>query len=213
MGTVQTIVRKIAVLLVFAAAAGAGVVLGAPSPAAACSCTGLTDEQALTWADAAFIGTVTDRVGPDTQHSYSSLDAVTWTFAVEGVYKGNVGSTQEVVSALSSGSCGLSLDPSQRYLVFATVEGHAPIEPEPEPGQLAANFCGGTRPAERGEAPPGFPQARTVGVAGDDRADRDRNGSEAASSWPWVATFSVLAGVAAIACGAVFTARRAGRSI
>jgi hypothetical protein len=213
MGTVQTVVRKLSVVLLTLATVGAGVVLGATRPAAAaCSCTAFTDEQALARADAAFIGTVTDFVGPDTQHVYSSSDPVMWTFVVERVFKGDIGATQEVVSVIGSEACGLGLDQNQRYLVFARIEGGGPFEPEPAPGQLAANQCEGTRPAEREEVPPGFPHARQIDDSAGDRASPDPDESSAGSSWPWAATFAVLGGLGAIVGVAVLTVRIATRS-
>ena len=152
--------KRIVLALLVAAVVGGSVVVAGSRPAGACSCVAYDDARALAAADAAFVGTVASVDRP--QQLSSSLDPVTWKFDVEGVFKGDVAAHQEIVSASSSASCGIELDVGARYLVFGRL-GDASSVPKGQPGQLAANLCGGTRPAERGENPAGFPAARPLG--------------------------------------------------
>ena len=57
--------------------------------------------------------------------------------------KGELGATQEVVSARLSASCGCAFAQGGRYLVYATRNG----------GVLRASLCGGSRELTAGEAP------------------------------------------------------------
>jgi hypothetical protein len=152
--------KRIALVLLSAAVLAGSVVVAGSRPASACSCMSVDDARALSSADAAFLGTVTNVDRP--QQPSSSLDPVTWTFAVEGVFKGDVAARQEIVSAFSSASCGIELDVGARYLVFG--RNGASAGPEPQPNQFSANLCGGTRPAERNEAPAGFPPVHAAGT-------------------------------------------------
>ena len=90
--------KRIALASLLMAVLCASVVTAGARPAGACSCIGFTDAQALAAADAAFVGTVTKVDRP--QHPSSSIDPVTWTFDVEGVFKGDVAAHQEIVRLL-----------------------------------------------------------------------------------------------------------------
>lgn len=109
--------------------------------ASACSCVGATDAESADRADAIFTGTLTGTATP--KRSGSSTDPVTYTFAVSRVYKGEVATSQPVGSVISGASCGLELDGTGPFLVFAsaTEDGNPP---------LTANLCGGTRPLGSG---------------------------------------------------------------
>jgi hypothetical protein len=154
--------NRIALALLMTTVFGAAMVVAGSVPAGACSCRAIAETEALEAADAAFLGTVADTNSPG--QPLSSIDPVTWTFAVEGVFKGDVAARQEVVSAFSSASCGIDFEIGARYLVFAQSGGIGGPDPTPRPGQLQANLCGGTRPAERNETPLGFPELRSVGA-------------------------------------------------
>lgn len=153
-------------------AAVVGVLTVAVTPAlgvtwaSACSCAGADDVESAGRADAIFAGTLTGTDGP--KQSGSSMDPVTYSFAVSRVYKGDVATNQPVDSVVSGASCGLELDGTGPFLVFASAE-------EGTPG-LSANLCGGTRPLGSGPDPalgPGYAAVRAVPVvaaaeAGDD---------------------------------------------
>ena len=89
-------------------------------------------------ADVVVTGTVTDVV------SLSSQRATGYVVDVDRVFKGEAGSTLEVLSEGSGASCGLeNVKPGRRYVMFA---GHQTIEGN-DSERLWANLCGGTGPA------------------------------------------------------------------
>jgi hypothetical protein len=161
--------KRLGLVLLVVAVFPAAFIVGGAGPAAACSCVGLTEREALASADAAFVGIVTDVERP--ARPTSSLAAVTASFVVESVFKGDVAADQQVVTALESASCGFNFESGIRYLVFAaTSRGRDFVEPGPLPGQLSANLCGGTRTAERGEVVRGFPRPQPVSGSASDRS-------------------------------------------
>jgi hypothetical protein len=117
------------------------------SPAGACQCVGFTDRQAYDRADVVFVGGVVgyESPRPAVGGTSSSVDPATWRFDVERVYKGAATATQEVVSEVSSASCGLSIPRSGEVLVFADSAGSSGLSPKPSAGQYYAGLCGGTR--------------------------------------------------------------------
>ncbi|MEX1009462.1 MAG: hypothetical protein WD271_16710 [Acidimicrobiia bacterium] len=100
-------------------------------------------QQAFGDADAVFTGRLVDVRRPKEVHT--SLDPATWVFAVDRVYKGVVRKRQEIVTAISSASCGLETTGTGRLVVFATGNHGVGIGPRPGKGQYAASLCGGTR--------------------------------------------------------------------
>ena len=67
----------------------------------------------------------------------STMDPITYRFAVDQVFKGAVAQNASVVSAASGGSCGLErMNVGARYTVFAQAEA----------GTLRSGLCGGTHP-------------------------------------------------------------------
>ena len=110
-----------------------------PRPAAACSCLAQADDQLLAQADAAFVGTALSRRESATSTSAPTIltGPIVYTFSVEKVVKGTVGSArQEVRTGPNSAACGASFDIGQRYLVFA--------QRTPE-GDLQTSLCSGNR--------------------------------------------------------------------
>jgi hypothetical protein len=120
-----------------------GLVLLAPAPpAAACSCAAGNPAAYVDWADAIFVGTLT---GPPTDEAegpvIGSGDPVVYTFDVETVLEGAVGTTAEVESARHGASCGLEgLEVGARYVMFA--------QTGRRPEALSANLCGGSQLAK-----------------------------------------------------------------
>ena len=123
---------------------GAAILIVGPSarPARACSCIGMTDEQAFAAADAVFRGQVAGYESPPAQPVMSSADPAVWTFAVAEVYKGDVAPTQAVVSAVSGATCGLEIPHQGEFFVFA--------DRRDGTGGYSANLCGGTRSTTAG---------------------------------------------------------------
>jgi hypothetical protein len=125
-----------------------GVVLsagGVVSPAGsvslvhACSCADpLEDvELMLGYADAAFVGTVTEIRRPEL--AVSSMAESRFVFAVATVYAGEeVYATQSIVTASDGASCGLELQVGATALVFAR---DSDTELTPDPGELVSSLC------------------------------------------------------------------------
>lgn len=87
----------------------------------ACSCVGFTDGEAFAASDTVFTGVLLEIQTPPGD-SYSSTDPERFVFDVEEVYKGKAFARQSVVTARESGSCGLELEGSGPFVVFARVE-------------------------------------------------------------------------------------------
>ena len=156
--------RALRVLFAAVVAALSLVVLGA-TPSFACSCVTADTATHVKWADVVASGTVTDVV------SLSSRPATGYVLDVDEVFKGESGSTLEVLSESSGASCGLeNVKPGRRYVFFA---GHQTIEGK-DSELLWANLCGGTGPATpklvaavesatgSGEVPPPVDPAQTA---------------------------------------------------
>ena len=130
-------------LAVVCAAALIGFRSPAVSPAPACSCSTSDEIASFESADVVFTGTVEQ--APDRAADGASNRLVTWSFAVDGVYKGEALARQDVLSAASSVSCGIELSGEGPFLVFARRDPGSG-------GALVAGLCGGTRPI-LGESP------------------------------------------------------------
>jgi hypothetical protein len=120
-----------------------GLLLVTAGPAAACSCGQQSQAQAAAQADAVFVGRLVDRVDPPQRPMMSSSDPATLTFDVSRVYKGTVTARQEIVTAMSGASCGLELTGEGPFVVFGQRLSYERYQLEP--GQYAANLCGGSR--------------------------------------------------------------------
>jgi len=113
---------------------------------AACSCIAMSPEEAARTADAVFAGTVVgeeppaarDLLGPE------PMGQVVYTFAVDGVAKGEVGAEASVVAGGDSAACGMTFSTKERWLIFATIQD----------GMLTTSLCAGNLPLQPDEAPP-----------------------------------------------------------
>lgn len=114
--------------------------------ATACSCVGLTQDEALDIASVAFQGELVAIDVADLAVEY--YDSV-FVFEVDQVFKGEAFELQHVISPPPAGECGLEIRELTTYLVFA----------EASRDSLSAISCGGTRPALGYQAglPPGKP--------------------------------------------------------
>lgn len=125
----------------------ATVLLGpGAQPAQACSCLASTDEESFARADAVFRGSVVGYQPPPAQPIMSSGDPAIWTFSVTEVLKGDVATTQPVVSAVSGATCGLELPHQGEFFVFAS---RRDLAGQPS-AQYHAHLCGGTRSTAAG---------------------------------------------------------------
>jgi len=127
-------------LLLVTLCAAAGLVVFTQVPAVACSCVAASTAEHVEWADAVFIGTLTDieETNPGNDDVISSGDAVFYTFDIDETFKGDAG--DGVVESVRDGAtCGLEgMRIDQSYVVFAA---------EGKDGELGANLCGGTSAA------------------------------------------------------------------
>jgi hypothetical protein len=113
--------RRFVVPLLAMVLAGIGATLPT-AQAAACSCAMSTPEQALGFADAAFVGTVVgSREVEVAVAGFDPTPGVVYTFNVEGSAKAVTEASIDVVSTGDSAMCGTAFAVQQRYLVFATI--------------------------------------------------------------------------------------------
>lgn len=125
---------------------------------AACSCMATVPAEAAAMADAAFTGTVVgeepaagDLAGPN------PLGQIVYTFAVDGVAKGDVGAETTVLAGGDSAGCGMSFASNERWLIFAAADG----------GRLNTGLCSGNVPLAADEEPPVSVAAPTSPAATD----------------------------------------------
>ena len=129
------------------------VTVASVDPAAACSCAGSTDSEAVAAADVVFSGELVEiRTPPGA--SYSSADPERFVFAVDHVYKGDAMARQSVVTPREGASCGLELSGSGPFLVFATTE--RTLDLEGDEGELYSHLCSGTRALAASAVPASF---------------------------------------------------------
>lgn len=117
-------------------------VLGA-GPAFACSCIGGTEQQHYQRADVVFKGIV-GKVERATDRSANRV----YVFTPSKTYKGETSKPQKVSTSRQSSACGVELNGSGPFLVFAyRAQDAGPKVP------LATSVCSGTRKIEPGEKP------------------------------------------------------------
>ena len=135
---------KIARTLLLVVFLASSFVVMASTQALACSCIPpRPDDKAIKDAAAVFTGTVID-IEDDVEIGF---DPVTWTFAVDTVYKGDVAETQEIETHTQSAACGLVFKEEKRYAVFAHEGGAGGGSGD----GLATNSCENTRPLAEGK--------------------------------------------------------------
>lgn len=100
--------------------------------ALACSCMATTIEESAAVADAVFAGTVVGQepVGLDPVGALAAtapvpggMGQVVYTFAVDGVAKGDVAADVQILSSGDGASCGMNFGIGERWLVFAMWDG------------------------------------------------------------------------------------------
>ncbi len=159
--------RRAVIVAVVAVAVGAMVLFVAPT-AGACTLPpgpGPTEEELLARADTVFEGVATSRSDPNADApTQSSGDPIVWTFAVDRQIKGTVTEPQDVSSARSGATCGITFRIGTRYRVFA----------DAVDGVLWASLGSGTREATLEPStittatttvPPARPQRTTGSIA------------------------------------------------
>lgn len=132
--------RPLRILLAALVAALTTVVVTA-GPSFACSCASAGPADFVERAEVVVTGTVTQVTPPPQKGVISSADPTTYVFDVDQVYKGESGTTLEVLSPQYGASCGLeNVEVGERYVVFAS---HQSLEGKDD-DHLWANLCGGT---------------------------------------------------------------------
>lgn len=176
--------------------AGASLVTWGAGPALACSCAYQHMPEFVDGADEIFTGTLTAMTEPPRTGVVSSTDPITYTVAVDAVYRGDVGSVAFFESAMSGASCGLEgMTVDRRYLVFVSTDG----------SKRAATSCGGTAPAtprrvDAIERLTGAPAEPAVGLdATTSRAADGAVGADAPDQQTVPAWTIVVAGIGAAA--------------
>ncbi len=111
---------KISVPTLFAFVLAAGLLLGAPQIAHACSCVeNPPPAEALEGADYVFTGTVTMIKSTNPAPGGQSFPKTTVKLDVQSVYKGNVGGKFSIETAESSAACGFTFSEGESYIVYA----------------------------------------------------------------------------------------------
>ncbi|MEP7082821.1 MAG: hypothetical protein ABI841_07585 [Chloroflexota bacterium] len=115
---------------------------------AACDCMAMGPDESATFADAVFTGAaIAEAPGPAPalrEGAFPMGGQVLYTFAVDGVAKGNVGAEAQVLAGGDQGACGMTFALNERWLIFATAEA----------GMLTTHLCAGNLALRPGEDPP-----------------------------------------------------------
>ena len=101
---------------------------------AACSCAAVVPHEAAQMADAVFAGTVVSETPAGAGSGPAGAVAATvpfppgmghaiYTFDVDGVFKGPIGTKVEVLAGGDGASCGFTFGIGERWLVFTTWDG------------------------------------------------------------------------------------------
>jgi hypothetical protein len=136
---------RVFVLSVVAALSAVTTVVVLATPAHACSCAMASEAEYFRHADVVFTGALIDRREPPWRPVMSSEDPAILTFEVSRVHRGEARRWQMVETAVLGASCGLEIEGSGPFLVFAN---HAE-----DGATLTASLCDGTRPIADGGAP------------------------------------------------------------
>lgn len=152
------------VVLVTGVALGAMPILGA-NPAYACSCVQTDEQRQYDEATHVFKGTLAQAAPERTGEADQGAGTVTYAFDVLDTYKGVVGDPQKVSTAAESAACGVDLDGTGPFLVFAyeaadppgaaAAAGDDPPADTPAAAApvLSMSLCGGTRPIGLNDQP------------------------------------------------------------
>jgi hypothetical protein len=114
----------------------------------ACDCALRGSDEAAAAADAVFTGAAiaaSEGAAPALREPVPMpMSQVLYTFAVDGVAKGDVGAEAQVLAGGDQGACGMTFATNERWLIFATSEG----------GMLTTHLCSGNMALEPDEEPP-----------------------------------------------------------
>jgi len=169
--------------------------------AQACTCASSGPAKDFQRADVVFLGNVLERDPPAGTPEADSASEVTFTFAVQQVFKGKVAAEQPVVSQGLAGYCGQTFDTDDSVLVYADDETLNTPEPRYVSGLCSGSAVADAAPSSFGDGslPIGFDEAASAAAIVDD------SGGVRALVWIVVA-LAVLVG--AVAAGVVLSSRR-----
>jgi hypothetical protein len=141
MKTAHRILRALAALAIVVAVSAIPI-----AQVAACSCMPMVPGEAAAMADAAFTGTVVAEqpVAGDDPGAPVPMGQVRYTFEVDGIAKGDLGSQATVLAGGDSAGCGMSFAMRERWLIFASAQD----------GELATGLCSANVPLAADEEPP-----------------------------------------------------------
>ena len=128
---------------------------------AACDCQMLSPEESASFADAVFTGAAVAEAqapAPALREGELPQGQVFYTFAVDGVHKGDIGAEVQVLAGGDQGACGMTFALNQRWLIIATAAG----------GILSTHLCAGNVALAPGEEPPLAVTSPTASGSGSD---------------------------------------------
>jgi hypothetical protein len=134
----------------FAMALVAGISAVPTATVMACDCARTAPDEAASAADAVFTGAaIAASEGAGAAPALREpvpmpMSQVVYTFAVDGVAKGDVGAETQVLAGGDQAACGMTFAMNERWLIFATAEG----------GMLTTHLCSGNMALGPGEEPP-----------------------------------------------------------
>lgn len=191
------------------------VSFGAAPSAGACSCAASSDEEAMERADSVFSGTLVEVIGPPRGELGSSRDPERFVFDVEDVFKGEVTSTQTVVTPRSGASCGLELVGPGPFVVFAFDDSQ--LTSGAEEGELYSHLCSGTRALADGAlsvdavaSPPETIDGETTTTSPSGESAASTTDDEDSAWWPVAVAVGMM--VALLAASGWVLRHRRGRS-
>ena len=182
--------------LLLAIAMAVGLAILPVQRAFACSCAEMTIDEAAAMAHAVFTGTVVEEqpvgreTGPmgamaATAPMPGGMAQVLYTFAVDGVVKGDVGKQASVLGGGDGASCGMSFAMGERWMLFTMWDGTI----------HSTSLCSGNIPLGADEDPP---LPLSAPVDGEDLAQP--------TEIPWTAV--ILLGAIAVVIGVSVVAFR-----
>jgi hypothetical protein len=115
--------------------------------AAACDCQQLTPEESASFADVVFTGAAVAEAPapmPALREGELPQGQAFYTFAVDGVHKGEIAEQTQVLAGGDQGACGMTFAMNERWLIFAAAG----------EGVLSTHLCAGNVALEPGQEPP-----------------------------------------------------------
>lgn len=198
--------RRSVARFAFAAIVAVAVIVGPGRSVSACSCAPLSETEAREDSDAVFVGQV---IEVDDDLEFEEPFLVRYTIDVERVFTGEAFETQSLVTPQRGGGCGLSMQPGDVWLLYATRPGTDDDEVIDDT-ELASSLCSASRPADLDAVPSELGDgSNPVSGASEFSGDDDGGGIPGLV----FALAFVVFGVGIAAAGTLVATRRRYRSI